>query len=78
MNSAPFSFRRIALDQGSVELTEEYIRLRAYQLYEQRGRQDGHDVEDWLQAESEIFGRRSSVSAEKKGKESESALAKTA
>ena len=32
---------------------QEQIRLRAYGLYEQRGR-DGHEVEDWLQAESEV------------------------
>ncbi len=34
--------------------TEEHIRERAYELYEQRGREDGHDLEDWLQAESEL------------------------
>ena len=34
------------------DLTEQ-IRARAYQLYEERGRQDGHDVDDWLQAEAE-------------------------
>jgi hypothetical protein len=56
MNHTPFSFRRLALDQGSLELTEEYIRLRAYQLYEERGRQDGHDLEDWYEAEAEVFG----------------------
>jgi DUF2934 family protein len=33
---------------------EEKIRTRAYQLYEERGRQDGHAMEDWLQAEAEI------------------------
>lgn len=47
-------------DQGSLELMEEYIRVRAYQLFEERGRQNGHDVEDWLEAEAEILGRRSS------------------
>jgi hypothetical protein len=30
------------------------IAHRAFQLYEARGREDGHDVEDWLQAEEEI------------------------
>jgi hypothetical protein len=30
---------------------EEVARI-AYQLYEQRGRQDGYDMEDWLQAEA--------------------------
>jgi hypothetical protein len=34
----------------------EKIRQRAYELYEQRGRLDGHDMEDWLQAEAEITG----------------------
>jgi hypothetical protein len=27
------------------------IRARACQLYAQRGRDDGHDLDDWLQAE---------------------------
>ena len=35
------------------ELQEE-IRRRAYELYEQRGRDDGHETDDWLQAESEV------------------------
>ncbi len=33
---------------------EEKIRLRAYELYEQRGRIDGFALDDWLQAEAEI------------------------
>ena len=33
---------------------EEEIRRRAYELYEERGREDGHDVDDWLHAEAEI------------------------
>ena len=44
-------------NQGSLELTEEYIRLRAYYLYEQHGHADGHDVEDWLEAEAEVLGK---------------------
>ena len=35
---------------------EEQIRLRAYALYEARGREDGHDLDDWLRAEAEIMG----------------------
>ena len=27
----------------------------AYRLYEQRGRQHGHDLDDWLRAESEVL-----------------------
>jgi Protein of unknown function (DUF2934) len=33
---------------------EESIRRRAYELYEQRGREDGHDVDDWVRAEAEV------------------------
>jgi hypothetical protein len=35
---------------------EEEIRRRAYELYEARGREDGHDLDDWLHAEAEITG----------------------
>ena len=33
---------------------EEQIRTRAYKLFEARGREEGHDLEDWLEAEAEI------------------------
>jgi hypothetical protein len=33
---------------------DERIRQRAYELYEARGQQEGHDLEDWLQAKAEI------------------------
>jgi hypothetical protein len=33
---------------------EELIRTRAYELYVERGMEDGHEVEDWLQAEEEL------------------------
>jgi predicted small metal-binding protein len=48
--------RRAIRSQGeaiSPEL-EERIRARAYELYEQRGRQQGHALEDWFQAETEL------------------------
>lgn len=34
--------------------TRDQIALRAYEIYQNRGRQDGRDVEDWLAAESEL------------------------
>jgi hypothetical protein len=34
---------------------QEQIRLRAFEIYQQRGRQDGYELEDWLQAESEVL-----------------------
>jgi hypothetical protein len=33
---------------------EERIRQRAYDLYLQRGGADGSEVDDWLQAETEM------------------------
>ena len=34
--------------------TEAEIRMRAYEIYLQRGDAPGSDVEDWLQAEAEL------------------------
>lgn len=51
-------------DVGSLELTEQIIQMRAYELFEQRGYQHGHDLEDWLQAESEAMGKKPSASAD--------------
>jgi len=42
---------------------QELVRRRAHKLYELRGKENGGDLEDWLQAESELrqqslkFGR---------------------
>ena len=36
--------------------THEEIQRRAYALFEERGREHGHDIEDWLQAEREAWG----------------------
>jgi len=38
---------------------EATIRIRAYELYEQRGRQDGQAQTDWFQAEAEVRSRDS-------------------
>ena len=35
---------------------EEKVRTHAYELYEVRGRIDGHAEEDWLQAEGDVAG----------------------
>ncbi|MGA8367860.1 MAG: DUF2934 domain-containing protein [Candidatus Acidiferrales bacterium] len=35
---------------------QDRIAIRAYELYLERGCQDGHDVEDWLAAETELMG----------------------
>jgi hypothetical protein len=42
----------------SAPITEEEIAQRAYALYEMRGREDGHDLDDWLKAERELLEER--------------------
>jgi hypothetical protein len=37
---------------------DQQIRLRAYQLYEARGREDGHELDDWLRAEEEFTWKK--------------------
>ena len=41
---------------AAITTDEENVRARAYELYEVRGRIDGHADEDWLQAEGEVAG----------------------
>jgi hypothetical protein len=38
-------------------ITTGEIARRAYDLYLARGREHGHEVEDWLQAECDLGGR---------------------
>ena len=41
------------INESTVDV-EVRIRCRAYELYERRGREDGREIEDWLQAEAEL------------------------
>ena len=41
---------------GSGHDTRNRIAETAYELYEQRGRADGFDLEDWLKAEALVSG----------------------
>jgi Protein of unknown function (DUF2934) len=34
------------------------IARRAYEIFVGRGAADGHDIEDWLQAETELLARQ--------------------
>ncbi len=43
---------------------EEEIRLQAYELYEIRGRVDGHDMDHWLEAERIVMSRYFGVQGE--------------
>ena len=41
-------------NQVFVEVTDRDIACRAFELYCERGCQDGHDADDWLKAEREL------------------------
>ncbi|MGA7168397.1 MAG: DUF2934 domain-containing protein [Candidatus Sulfotelmatobacter sp.] len=38
------------------ELIERKIRLHAQHLYNQRGKAEGHALQDWVEAESQVLG----------------------
>ena len=38
-----------------LEMLERKVRMRARQIYEQRGKTGGQELEDWVQAESEVL-----------------------
>ena len=42
----------------SASESQDQIRRRAYELYEQRGSNDVQEVSDWLQAESEVAQKK--------------------
>jgi len=59
---------RVPSDMDSEEVpvtlrspTIEEIRYRAYDIYLSKGATDGHDLEHWLEAESELSGAKDST-----------------
>ena len=49
------TFPRIGSTRLPEPMLEHEIRLRAYDLYQQRGCADGRALEDWLKAEAEVL-----------------------
>ena len=41
-------------EENAIEPTEDKIRERAYEIYVAGGREDGHDLSDWLTAERRL------------------------
>lgn len=39
------------------------IRQRAFELYQERGRDEGHELDDWLLAEQEITSQKIRIAA---------------
>jgi hypothetical protein len=52
------------MEQLSSE-TQDQVRQRAYELWEQHGRAEGHEAEFWHQAERELKGEASSSDTSK-------------
>ena len=57
MNENPSKKPPATVTSEPQELEHE-IRLRAQELYEARGRVDGHELDDWLRAEEEITRKK--------------------
>ncbi len=54
----PTPGRAPAAPANPIELPDglwEQIARKAYALWEQRGRREGHDLEDWFDAETEVM-----------------------
>ena len=51
------SFSKMLTARRSIVLDQ--IRRRAYELYQARSREDGHELEDWLKAQAEVTATRS-------------------
>jgi hypothetical protein len=47
---------RKTASKTALEITSDAIAARAYQLFQARGYDHGHDLEDWLAAEAELRG----------------------
>jgi hypothetical protein len=59
MTSPNTSKRPTSVKSDIAANMKEDIRHLAYGFYEQRGREDGHDLEDWFRAEKKIQHKRS-------------------
>jgi hypothetical protein len=53
------------LSNGESRPTQEEIAQRARAIYEQSGRVPGRDLDNWLQAETQLMAARKSVPATK-------------
>jgi len=62
MNANPPKKQPVTVSSDPQELEHE-IRVRAQQLYEEGGREDGHALDDWLRAEAEIMQKKARTTA---------------
>ena len=53
------SLNHLAQNKPVEPLLEKQVEMRAYELYEQRGKGHGFALQDWIQAEAEVMDRLS-------------------
>jgi hypothetical protein len=53
VSTGPIPIRKDNLNAEQMDA----IRMRAYELYEERGREDGHELDDWLRAKDEVLSQ---------------------
>ena len=63
MSPNPTKKSSATVASGHPQELEYQIRQRAHELYEARGREDGHDLDDWLRAEVEITDKSEHAAA---------------
>jgi hypothetical protein len=51
------SLTDLAKNEPLEPLLEKEVQVRAYELYEQRGKGHGSALQDWLEAEAEVLAR---------------------
>ena len=51
------SLTDLAKNEPLEPLLEKEVQVRAYELYEQRGKGQGFALQDWLKAEAEVLAR---------------------
>jgi hypothetical protein len=56
MAATPRATQRTAETPVVTHVRADDISRRAYSLFQARGSEHGHDVEDWFVAEAELFG----------------------
>jgi hypothetical protein len=56
-NHNEYQVEESAVPAAEPQNLEAAIALRAYELYQKRGGQGGHELDDWLEAERQVLGR---------------------
>ena len=51
------SLTDLAKNEPLAPLLEKEVQVRAYELYEKRGKGQGFALQDWLEAEAEVLAR---------------------